>query len=1833
MKKITFLLFLALVTLTTTTFAQVSSYAFSSSLGTYQVTSASATTLPLVKADDYLSPVQNIGFTVVYDGINYTQFKMSSNGFISLGAANILSLASNDFSIGNPTARPIIAPLWDDLDGANPAGSNASYEVTGTAPNRVLTVEWRNWEWDYASTSAVLSFQVKIYETTGVIQFVYRQEATGISNGSASIGIGSAFGSGAGSFLNVSSVAVPTASSTVSTTSISTKPATGQTYTFTPPTCPAVSSIVASSITLSGVSLNWTSGGAETSWQYYVLPSNAPAPTNASNTGTVVTAKPLSVTGLSQGTSYIAYVRAACSATDTSAWSQSASFTTPATCPVPTTIVMSAVGPTIATANWTSGGSETQWQYYILPSTASAPTTASTTGTLISAKPLNLTGLAAATSYKLYISAYCSATDSSVWLASSAFTTLEVCPAPTAMVMSAITQTTASATWTNGFAETQWEYYLLPSTSAAPTAASNAGTLISLKPVSLSGLIANTSYKLHVRAACSASSTSTWLSGPVFKTLCASVTLPYFQDFETVLIPALPDCTTNVNAGTGNNWVTVAAPGSGFTSKTLRYTYSFSAAANTWFFTQAISLTAGQSIDLSFRYGANSTATYIEKLKVAYGTSAAPAAMTNQVVDLPNIVNFAPLKSTTTFIAPTAGVYYFGFNAYSAVNQNSLYVDDIKIITTPTCPAPTALTSLAITSTGASIQFTEPAVSPANGYDYIVTTTATVPAETATPSGAVFLGLNNFDVTGLLSNTTYYVWARSKCAANDIGPWSDATSFLTNCANVTAFTQNFDAATTLPSCWKKLGTNGSALIETFLPSSAPNTLAMYSPGATTRAVVTMPPVSNISAGTHRLRFQARSNGVLGGKIEVGYVTDYFNDASFVAVQTVTTTSLTVYDGFIIEMGTIPVAGSFLAFRNPATPVASVLIDNVIWEPIPACSEPTTLTASALAATSTVISYVEPIVPAASGYQYIISTTNVTPSDTATLTGSTAVGLSSFTATGLLPSTQYYAFVRSNCGSGSVSPWSYSVAFTTTCLPISTLPWTEGFEGITLATNTSSVTLFPQCWKKENGDWASSNTTFRNTAKTGSKYIRDSWTATNEFMWTPGFQLTAGTSYDFSYFAQGDGGTGWNVDVFQNTQQTSVGAVQVGGTFTPAGTGTFAIQPYNLVKNSYTPTASGIYYFAVRVNQPSGVPYFIAFDDFGLMISPPCNNPNVPTSASVTTTTANISWNSTSTGNSYAYFVSTTNVDPIATATPTGTTAANVITAALTGLQPATTYYVWVKSLCVGGTSSAWSQPGNFTTLCAPVAIPTTLQNFDATTGTSLPPCWSNLQITGTNNWKGFAPGAFGDITTTNSGTRIAFKDYSDSDALLFSQSISYVGVTVPTRVNVFLHRHMSGAVTDLYKIYVNTAQSLTGALLIDTVYSKGATAPAVTATGFYNYFFTVPASFNGQADVYIIIEGITGSSFNSYALGVDDFKVEITPSCQQAVALVSSAVTSSGATVSWTAPSPAPANGYQYFVSTADTAPTAANTPTGITAAGITTVSLTGLNPVTKYYVWVKSICSSTDSSAWSTATNFTTLCAPITPPYNQDFEVQPLVCFSVANAGTVASGPSGLGSSIWFQDGFLNAGFAGAMSVNLYANNRTAWLITPAVNLSGGSYKLTFDYAVTTYATTTPSAMGSDDSIKVLSSVDGGTTWTQISQFTAASNVSNGTNAYSYVIPSTSNNVKFALLASDGAVDDLEDYDFFIDNLKVDVALSNASFNANSFSFYPNPVKDVLTLSYDTEIQKVSVFNLLGQEVITKSINANLGQIDMSALSEGTYLVKVTADNATKTIKVIKQQ
>ena len=83
---------------------------------------------------------------------------------------------------------------------------------------------------------------------------------------------------------------------------------------------------------------------------------------------------------------------------------------------------------------------------------------------------------------------------------------------------------------------------------------------------------------------------------------------------------------------------------------------------------------------------------------------------------------------------------------------------------------------------------------------------------------------------------------------------------------------------------------------------------------------------------------------------------------------------------------------------------------------------------------------------------------------------------------------------------------------------------------------------------------------------------------------------------------------------------------------------------------------------------------------------------------------------------------------------------------------------------------------------------------------------------------------------------------------------------------------------------------------------------------------------------------------------------------------------------------------------------------------------------------------------------------------------------------------------------------------------------------------------------------------------------------------------------------------------------------------LANESFSIDNLKVYPNPVSYILNLSDSKNITDVKIFNLLGQQVISKIVNNNQTQIDMSELTQGSYFVKVTSDQGLKTIKVIKK-
>lgn len=231
----------------------VAGYTFTPSSGTFTAL-AGATVITPVSGDSddgRFSPVP-IGFTFKFDGTNFTQVSACTNGWMSFPTAtNFARVNTLDGTIGGPN-RPFVAPFFDDHD----ISGSVSYLTTGTAPNRVFTMQWLNAKWDYIAAAAGISFQVKLYETTNRVQFIYRQEAGAIgmdvNSFGASIGLaGTSIGSGNYLSLNNSGTA-PTTSSTVETLNISTKPATGQTYTFAPIATASSSSISGKVLTNEG---------------------------------------------------------------------------------------------------------------------------------------------------------------------------------------------------------------------------------------------------------------------------------------------------------------------------------------------------------------------------------------------------------------------------------------------------------------------------------------------------------------------------------------------------------------------------------------------------------------------------------------------------------------------------------------------------------------------------------------------------------------------------------------------------------------------------------------------------------------------------------------------------------------------------------------------------------------------------------------------------------------------------------------------------------------------------------------------------------------------------------------------------------------------------------------------------------------------------------------------------------------------------------------------------------------------------------------------------------------------------------------------------------------------------------------------------------------------------------------------------------------------------------------------------------------------------------------------------------------------------------------------
>lgn len=247
---------------------------------------------------------------------------------------------------------------------------------------------------------------------------------------------------------------------------------------------------------------------------------------------------------------------------------------------------------------------------------------------------------------------------------------------------------------------------------------------------------------------------------------------------------------------------------------------------------------------------------------------------------------------------------------------------------------------------------------------------------------------------------------------------------------------------------------------------------------------------------------------------------------------------------------------------------------------------------------------------------------------------------------------------------------------------------------------------------------------------------------------------------------------------------------------------------------------------------------------------------------------------------------------------------------------------------------------------------------------------------------------------------------------------------------------------------------------------------------------------------------------------------------------------------------------------------------------------------------------------------------------YSQNFEdevdwtLDPMN-FNIDTLSDPCEGESQIGASMW--------GLLGPSSVTQSGSLGTS---------DGGVATLSFDYKLITLLTTPAQGIPNDldwGSIVFEYSDDEEGPWTEIGTITPENHVGSAacaTKSFDFTPPSGAVYLKLTANVGEDNLNAPNGMGFFllVDAITVSQEqLGSEDLSSGTFSFYPNPVNDVLNLSYKNAITAVKVTNVLGQQVLAKDFNATAVQLDMSALSTGTYLVNVTSEGTSKAIKVVK--
>jgi len=395
------------------------------------------------------------------------------------------------------------------------------------------------------------------------------------------------------------------------------------------------------------------------------------------------------------------------------------------------------------------------------------------------------------------------------------------------------------------------------------------------------------------------------------------------------------------------------------------------------------------------------------------------------------------------------------------------------------------------------------------------------------------------------------------------------------------------------------------------------------------------------------------------------------------------------------------------------------------------------------------------------------------------------------------------------------------------------------------------------------------------------------------------------------------------------------------------------------------------YFAFSFDRDPGTSAYTYLDDIYYEDLTTCLFPSklAVDSSTITTTSAVVSWTplANSQATSYGYEVRTSGAPGSGSngLVTSGTTSATSLS--LNGLTGGMNYKVYVRSICVA-TNGIWTTfPSSFYTLCD-VFTGNFYEDFETTpegttSNNNYPYCWNYVDEIVTVGY------GFVNAVNAQSGTN-SYRLYrtntvanQNQNLILLSPETNNLGNGNGNKQVRFSARTLTVTAPHIIEVVMGDSPTANGNFTV----LKTIDIDHIT---YKEYTVVLPETTNDYFGFRLKYNGTTTAS----SVFLDDIYYEDAPLCKLIETVSIDNVFKNSAEISWiddfndNVP-------YEVEVRQSGNPGDSGATFTGTTLPGVKQITVTGLNPVNKYTVYVRAVCSTTEKGAWSNGDNLFTLC------------------------------------------------------------------------------------------------------------------------------------------------------------------------------------------------------------------------------------------------------------------